>query len=50
MIQIAIWNDYGEGTVIEPTKTFEYQYLEEVQKYTKTKASVCLVETIYNFL
>ena len=42
MIQIATWNDYGEGTVIEPTKTFEYQYLEEVQKYTQTcsKASV----------
>ena len=35
-IQIATWNDYGEGTAIEPTKSFKYQYLEEVQKYTQT--------------
>ena len=32
IIQIATWNDYGEGTVIEPTKMFGYRYLEFVQK------------------
>ena len=32
IIQIATWNDYGEGTVIEPTKTFGYRYLEHMQK------------------
>ena len=32
IIQIATWNDYGEGTVIEPTKTFGYRYLEHIQK------------------
>ena len=36
LIQIATWNDYGEVTVIEPTRAFKYQYLEEVQKYTQT--------------
>ena len=35
IIQIATWNDYGEGTVIEPTKMFGYRYLEFVQKNTK---------------
>ena len=35
-IQIATWNDYGEGTGIEPTQSFKYQYLEEIQKYTQT--------------
>ena len=31
LIQIATWNDYGEGTMIEPTKSRGYQYLEEIQ-------------------
>lgn len=35
IIQIATWNDYGEGTVIEPTETFGYRYLEFVQKNAK---------------
>ena len=37
IIQIATWNDYGEGTVIEPTETFGYRYLEFVQKNAKTQ-------------
>ena len=31
IIQIATWNDYGEGTIIEPTVEFGYQYLGMVQ-------------------
>ena len=31
LIQIATWNDYGEGTMIEPTKEFAYLYLERLQ-------------------
>ena len=37
IIQIATWNDYGEGTVIEPTEAFGYRYLEFVQKHAKTQ-------------
>ena len=33
IIQIATWNDYGEGTVIEPTREFGYRYLEHIQKH-----------------
>jgi len=32
MIQLITWNDYGEGTVIEPTVEFEYRYLEILQE------------------
>lgn len=31
VIQLVTWNDYGEGTIIEPTEEFGYQYLEIVQ-------------------
>lgn len=34
LIQIATWNDYGEGTVIEPTRKSGYRYLKIVQKHT----------------
>ena len=32
MVQLITWNDYGEGTIIEPTVEFEYRYLEMVQE------------------
>ncbi len=32
MIQLITWNDYGEGTIIEPTVEFGNQYLEMVQE------------------
>ena len=31
IIQIATWNDYGEGTIVEPTVEFGYQYLQTIQ-------------------
>ena len=31
VIQLVTWNDYGEGTVIEPTVEFGYSYLTTVQ-------------------
>ncbi|MGC9523547.1 MAG: glycoside hydrolase family 71/99-like protein [Anaerolineae bacterium] len=32
VIQLVTWNDYGEGTIIEPTVEFGYRYLEQVQE------------------
>jgi hypothetical protein len=29
---ICCWNEYGEGSYIEPTKTFQLQYLERIKK------------------
>jgi len=31
LVQIATWNDFGEGTIIEPTAEFGYQYLGIMQ-------------------
>ncbi len=35
--QIATWNDWGEGTQIEPSIEFGYRDLEATQKLTRTK-------------
>jgi Glycosyl hydrolase family 99/Glycosyltransferase WbsX len=32
IVQIATWNDFGEGTSIEPTREFGYRYLEAIQE------------------
>ena len=32
LIQIATWNDWGEGTVIEPSVEFGYRDLEVIQR------------------
>jgi hypothetical protein len=32
MVQIATWNDYTEGTMVEPTNEFGYRYLTTLQK------------------
>ena len=37
IVQIATWNDYGEGTVIEPTHHHGYRYLEMLQKRGASK-------------
>ena len=33
-IQIITWNDFGEGTMIEPTTQFGFTYLQMLQEYT----------------
>jgi hypothetical protein len=33
IVQLITWNDYGEGTNIEPTEEYGYQYLEIIHKY-----------------
>ncbi|MDR1376315.1 MAG: glycoside hydrolase family 99-like domain-containing protein, partial [Synergistaceae bacterium] len=35
IVQLATWNDYGEGTMIEPTVERGYKELEEVQDFRK---------------
>ena len=32
IVQLPTWNDYGEGTMIEPTREFGYLFLEIVQE------------------
>lgn len=33
-LQLVTWNDYGEGTMIEPTEEFGFSFLQEVQSFT----------------
>lgn len=37
LVQIATWNDWGEGTVIEPSAEFGYRDLETVQRLRKAQ-------------
>lgn len=32
IVQIATWNDHGEGTAVEPTRQHGYQFLETIQR------------------
>ncbi len=32
LVQLVTWNDYGEGTCIEPTHQFGYQFLQIIQQ------------------
>jgi hypothetical protein len=32
VVQLVTWNDYGEGTVIEPTHEFGYRFLEIIRE------------------
>lgn len=36
-VQIATWNDWGEGTFIEPSVEFGYRDLEVVQQFRRSK-------------
>ena len=44
-IQVATWNDYGEGTMIEPTVSFGYRYLEALQECALQKQGQAFVFT-----
>lgn len=39
IVQLVTWNDYGEGTIIEPTHEFGYQFLEIIQQHRQKEAS-----------
>lgn len=34
ILQLSTWNDYGEGTIFEPTVEFGYSFLVKLQQYT----------------
>jgi hypothetical protein len=50
-LQIATWNDYGEGTMIEPTNQFQYRFLTTLQTSvgaTYTDAELKIVKMLYD--
>jgi hypothetical protein len=47
-LQLITWNDFGEGTMIEPTLEFEYTMLEHVQQFTGVAYQKPELEKIYD--
>lgn len=48
-IQLITWNDFGEGTMIEPTLEFNYSFLETIQQYTGVAYTKTELELIYKW-
>lgn len=47
-VQLVTWNDFGEGTMIEPTVEFGYSPLETVQDFVGVDYSSSELEIIYD--
>ncbi len=46
-IQIATWNDYGEGTMIEPTVQNGFSSLQQVQQFTGVPYGLSQLQLVY---
>ncbi|HNW49666.1 MAG TPA: glycoside hydrolase family 71/99-like protein [Prolixibacteraceae bacterium] len=47
-VQLITWNDYGEGTMIEPTQEMGFTLLQVVQDFTGVSYSNIELEKIYD--
>lgn len=47
MLQLVTWNDFGEGTQIEPTVEDGFKYLEIVQDFAQVDYDVTVLESIF---
>lgn len=48
-LQLITWNDFGEGTMIEPTKEFEYQFLTQLQTFSGVSYNKSVLEDILTY-
>ncbi|NDV94684.1 hypothetical protein D0T84_07095 [Dysgonomonas sp. 521] len=48
-LQLITWNDFGEGTMIEPTKEFGYKFLNEIQSFSGVSYSTSTLENVYDY-
>ncbi len=48
-IQLATWNDYGEGTMIEPTREFGYTFLNIIQQHVGLSCYTSVLPEIYRY-
>ncbi|WP_188753657.1 glycoside hydrolase family 71/99-like protein [Parapedobacter defluvii] len=48
-LQLITWNDFGEGTMIEPTVEFQYTFLERIQGFTGVTYRKSALENIYTY-
>jgi hypothetical protein len=47
-LQLITWNDFGEGTMIEPTREFGFALLEKVQSFAQVSYDTTELKSIYN--
>jgi hypothetical protein len=48
-VQLITWNDYGEGTMIEPTLDFNFTFLQTIQRYTGVSYTDAELKLIYKW-
>jgi hypothetical protein len=48
-LQLITWNDYGEGTMIEPTLDFNFSSLQTIQQYTGVSYTISELQLIYKW-
>jgi len=48
-LQLITWNDYGEGTMIEPTLDFNFTFLQTIQQYTGVSYTDIELKLIYKW-
>ena len=48
-VQLITWNDYGEGTMIEPTLDFNFTFLQTIQQYTGVSYTDAELKLIYKW-
>lgn len=48
-LQLITWNDFGEGTMIEPTQEFGYKFLNEIQTFAGVSYNSTVLENILDY-
>jgi len=48
-LQLITWNDFGEGTMLEPTLEYNYSFLETIQQYTGVSYTKNELQLIYKW-
>lgn len=46
-LQLVTWNDFGEGTIIEPTNEFGFDYLEKIRRFAGITDTLSHFENIH---
>ncbi len=46
-LQLVTWNDFGEGTMIEPTEEFGFSFLEQIQEFTGVTYTIVELEMVH---
>jgi len=48
-LQLITWNDFGEGTMIEPTLDYNFDFLKTIQQYTGVNYTETELQLIYKW-